>query len=154
MESIIAANAKSLERLRAFVSRLSDEDLGVELDAGWTVGALLAHLGFWDQRALALVRRWQAQGFGPSPLDADAINDAARPLFRELPATSVRSLVLEAAAATDQAVAALAPSLADQIREHASTFHLSRAVHRNLHLDELDRALARTSDRPLTKAPA
>lgn len=153
MESHLAANAESQERLKTFVGRLSDEDLRLEMDAGWTVGAILAHLAFWDQRALALVRRWQAAGFGPSPLDADAINDAARPLLRELPAASVRSLVLEAAAAIDQALTALSPGLEAAIRDQASTFHLSRAVHRNVHLDELEQALEGRSNRPLPETP-
>lgn len=46
----------------------------------WTVATLLAHLAFWDQRVLALLRRWKEKGVDLSPIDADAVNETLRPL--------------------------------------------------------------------------
>jgi hypothetical protein len=143
MENFLAANEESRLRLFALLGRLTDDDLALELEAGWTVGAVLAHIAFWDQRALTLVVRWSRDGVGPSPVDADAINDACRPLLRRLPPGAVRELVRDSAAAIDAAIEGLAPSLVVDIQAHATQFHLGRAIHRNAHLDELEGRLAR-----------
>ncbi len=141
MENYLAANEDSRLRLFALIDRLTDEDLALELDAGWTLGAVLAHIAFWDQRGLALLERWSQDGVGPSPVDPDVINDACRPLLRRLPPDAVRELVRDSAAAIDSAIEALAPSLVVDIQEHATQFHLGRAIHRNAHLEELERLL-------------
>ena len=60
--SEIEANAKGRERLRALASRLSEEELRLEAGDGWTVGAILAHLAFWDYRVLGLILRWKKEG--------------------------------------------------------------------------------------------
>ncbi len=77
----VAENTLERERLRALVARLTDEDLSLPLGEGWTVAAALAHLAFWDQRALVLLRRWECTGVGTSPIDIDATNDTILPLF-------------------------------------------------------------------------
>lgn len=143
MKNFIGANAESLERLARLLGRLTDADLALEMDGGWTVGAVLAHLAFWDLRALTLLHRWEAVGVSPSGVDGDAINDACRPILRLLPAAEVRALVIEAARSVDQALTRARPSLLLDIEDHATQFHLSRAVHRSVHLDEIE---ARLSD--------
>ena len=143
MENYLAANADSRLRLLELIGRLTDGDLALELDAGWTLGAVLAHIAFWDQRALTLLKRWSQDGVGPSPVDPDVINDACRPLLRRLPPAAVRELVRDSAAAIDSAIEDLAPSLVVDIQEHATQFHLGRAIHRNAHLEELEVHLAR-----------
>jgi hypothetical protein len=143
MEDFLAANEESRRRLLDLVDRLTDDDLALELDAGWTLGAVLAHIAFWDQRALTLIGRWSEDGVGPSPVDADAINDACRPLLRRLPPAAVRDLVRDSAAAIDAAIEGLTPSQMVDIQEHATQFHPCRGTHRNAHLDELEIHLAR-----------
>jgi len=138
MENYLAANEDSRLRLFALIGRLTDEDLALELNAGWTLGAVLAHIAFWDQRGLALLGRWSQDGVGPSPVDPDVVNDACLPLLRRLPPNAVRELVRDSAAAIDSAIEALAPSLVVDIQEHATQFHLARAIHRNAHLEELE----------------
>src|SRR3972149_3651004 len=83
----VAENTATRERLKALVARLSDDDLRRPLEEGWTVGATLAHIAFWDQRALRLLEKWERQGVSPSPLpaDVDAINDAMRALCLAIP---------------------------------------------------------------------
>jgi len=39
--------------------------------AGWTVSAVLAHLAFWDLRAIVSARQMQQQHPGPSPMDTE-----------------------------------------------------------------------------------
>ena len=154
MENHLSANDASRERLVALVERLTDDDLALELGAGWTVGAVLAHLAFWDLRALSLLARWSHSGVGPSPVDADAVNDAGLPLLRRLPPADVREAVLGSAAAIDAAVAGLPPSLVVDIQERATQLHLGRAIHRNVHLDEIEALVGKgETDRSRASSP-
>src|SRR3972149_8789515 len=73
-------NRASRVRLRSLVGRLSAEDLALTTDYGWTLSALFAHLAWWDQRVLILLRRWKETGVDESPVDSQAVNDALRPL--------------------------------------------------------------------------
>jgi Mycothiol maleylpyruvate isomerase N-terminal domain len=50
--TFIAENDAERARLRALVTRLNDADLARPMPTGWTIAAILAHLAFWDQRAL------------------------------------------------------------------------------------------------------
>ena len=76
----ISDNNKSRYRLRSLVERLSDQDFAKATAAGWTVSSLLAHLAFWDQRAVILLRVWKEAGVSPSPVDINVVNDAAKVL--------------------------------------------------------------------------
>ncbi|MGD8963285.1 MAG: hypothetical protein PVH43_12255, partial [Desulfobacterales bacterium] len=55
----VTENAKELERLRSLVERLTDDELIFPIGNGWTIAVALAHLAFWDQRALFLLRQWK-----------------------------------------------------------------------------------------------
>ena len=57
--SYSADNARELERLRALVSKLSDQDLGSMVNEYWTVAGVLGHMAFWDGRALFLAGKLQ-----------------------------------------------------------------------------------------------
>ena len=52
----VADNAQERERLISLVARLTDEELSLPLGNGWTIAVALAHLAFWDQRSLFLMR--------------------------------------------------------------------------------------------------
>src|SRR3972149_9971939 len=64
--SISRENRAETERIRDLAGRLSLEELRLPLGEGWTVGAALAHLAFWDRRALVLLTRWKDRGPSPS----------------------------------------------------------------------------------------
>ncbi len=130
------------QRLEALVQRLTDAELGTALSDGWTVAGVLAHLAFWDRRAVILVERWRKQGIGRSDADIDAINDAAKADWLALPPRVAAQQALEAARAIDAALDA-APALVEQIVAIGYPINPSRAVHRREHLDEIERALAR-----------
>jgi len=129
------------QRLEALVQRLTDAELGTALSDGWTVASVLAHLAFWDRRAVILVERWRKQGIGRSDADIDAINDAAKADWLALPPRVAAHQALEAARAIDAALDA-APALVEQIVAIGYPINPSRAVHRREHLDEIERALA------------
>jgi hypothetical protein len=145
--SYIAENNAERARLQGFVQRLSDAELRRPMPAGWTVAAVLAHLAFWDARALALMDKW-ARGIAPAPADhepadVDWINDAAKPLCLALGPRAAAQLALQLAEETDQRVATLSEATLEQIVAIGPPFNLSRANHRKEHLDDIERYLAK-----------
>jgi hypothetical protein len=138
-------NTASRRRLETLVRSLSDEDLTRSNPYGWTVAALLAHLAFWDQRALVLLRRWKEQGVDASPIDADAVNDALRPLCLALDPRAAVELCLSSAEAVDAELETITSDLVEQIQSSPTHFRFSRAFHRNDHLNEIELLLRLSS---------
>ncbi len=136
--SIIARNDASRSRLRAFVARVSAEDLARPLGNGWTSAAVLAHLAFWDRRAARLLDRWARTGVHPSPANAGALNDALLSQWHLLPPQAAAEEALAAAEEADAKVAALSAEMARAVAE-VHSIALDRSEHRNEHLDELER---------------
>jgi hypothetical protein len=141
-----AENDAERERLRSLVTRLSDEELGRPMPAGWTVAAVLAHIGFWDARAIFWLDKWE-RGVKPSAPDFETredvewINDSAKPLCLALPPRDAAQLALRLAEEADGMVEALSDEMLAKIRAVGSPFNLSRADHRKEHLDDIERAL-------------
>src|SRR5512136_2396446 len=99
---IIKDNARENAHLRQALESLSDEDLRVPLEAGWTISAVLAHLAFWDQRAITLIGKWKKEGVGPSPIDTDVVNEATRILCLAIPPRQAAELVVALAGEVDK----------------------------------------------------
>jgi hypothetical protein len=138
----IAENNRERERLKALVARLSDEQLRRPMAAGWTVSGVLAHMAFWDARALYFMNKWEG-GVAPSEADLESgdvnwINDSSKPLCLALPPRTAAQLALQLAEETDARVAALSDELLGQILAIGQPFNLSRASHRGEHLDEIE----------------
>jgi hypothetical protein len=146
--SYVAENQIQLARLEALVGRLGDRELARTLEAGWTVAGVLAHLAFWDYRVVTLLDAWGADGRGAPPpahheADVDWINDAGKPLCLGLAPRVAARIVVEAALAADQRVAALSDAALAANAAAGSPINVRRAEHRREHLDEIERALAR-----------
>jgi hypothetical protein len=131
-------NTASRRRLETLVRRLSDADLTRSNPSGWTVAALLAHLAFWDRRALVLLRRWKEHGVDESPIDADAVNDALKPLCLALDPHTAAELCLASAQAVDAELETITPDLVERIEASPTHFRFNRALHRNDHLNEIE----------------
>jgi hypothetical protein len=138
-------NAESRRRLEALVHGLSEQDLARSTDYGWTVAALLAHLAFWDQRMIVILRRWMEEGFDPSPMDAQAVNDALRVVCHALEPRAAIELCLSSAKAADMEFDKLTPELVKRMEEHAAAtetqFRMNRSLHRNAHIDDIEALL-------------
>lgn len=138
-------NAQSRRRLETLVRGLSDEDLARSTDYGWTVAALLAHLAFWDQRMIVILRRWLEEGFDPSPIDAAAVNDSLRVICQALEPRTAVELCLSYAEAVDAEFDALTADLTKQLEEHAAAtetqFRMNRSLHRDAHLSDIEALL-------------
>jgi hypothetical protein len=132
------------ERLRSLISRLSDKDLGRPMPAGWTVAGVLAHIAFWDARAIYWLDKW-ARGAAPSPYEpenTEAVNESAKPLCLALPPRDAAKLTMRLASEADSKVKALSDAMLAKIRATGGPpFNLSRAIHRKEHLDEIESAL-------------
>ncbi|MCC6166379.1 MAG: DinB family protein [Caldilineaceae bacterium] len=142
----IERNRAALARLHLLVDQLGDEQLAQPVGGGLTAAGVLAHLAFWDSRALNLARKWENGGAGPQPADSepgnvDWINDAAQPLFALILPRRVADFALTLAEAVDRAVAALSDEQLAQNRAAGSLLNVSRADHRLEHVEELERAL-------------
>jgi hypothetical protein len=139
--SFVVENSRQRERLKALVSRLSDPDLRRPLGEGWTVFTALAHMAFWDRRALGMLERWE-HGEAPSPADPVGLNAALLPEWLALPPHEAARLVVEAAEAVDRKAEALSADLVEKIITAGEMWRLARALHRREHLDQVERALA------------
>lgn len=125
------------------MGRLTDIDLARPLADGWTVGAALAHMAFWDRHTALVAARWIADGVAsPAPLDAQPVNDALLPLLRAIPPREAAHLALDAAAAADRALEALPAALMEAARAADSPITLNRARHRAAHLAAIAATLA------------
>ena len=132
------------ERLRALVNRSSDAELSRTMPGGWTVAALLAHIGYWDARAIYWLDKW-AGGVPPSghePENVEAVNDSTKPLCLALPPRDAALLSLRLAEEADGKVKALSEAMLAKIQATGGPpFNLSRAIHRKEHLDEIESVL-------------
>src|SRR5512141_1480225 len=114
----VQESTDSRRRLEALVRGLSDQDLARSTEYGWTIAALLAHLAFWDQRMVVILKRWKESGFDPSPIDSAAVNDALKVLCHALDPRTTIELCLTSAETIDAELAALTPDLVKQIEAH------------------------------------
>jgi hypothetical protein len=140
----VEENARELDRMRALVARLGDEDLLTRVNEHWTVAGVLGHIAFWDARVLALADKIEhGIPFSPDdddPEDVDWINDASRPLIHAIDPREAATLAVRLAEETDQRVASLPP---DRFwpNDPNSPVSAVRASHRAEHLDDIERVL-------------
>ena len=138
-------NAESYQRLKSLVSRLTDTDLALTTDYGWTVAGLLAHLAFWDQRMVVILNRWRESGLDESPIDAMAVNDSLKMICQALEPRTAADLSLIAAERIDAELNNLPSESVKQIEEHIQAtntqFRMNRSLHRSGHLDDIEALL-------------
>jgi hypothetical protein len=120
---------------------LIDEELSLPMENGWTIAVALAHLAFWDQRSLVLMRKWKMSGVAPSPIDVDVTNDSLLPLWLALPPRAAANLAVSAAEAIDRELEEAPPELFSAIEDLGDRFRLYRSEHRKLHLDQIEQFL-------------
>ncbi len=135
----IEENRTSRARLGELIERLTETELGGELEGGWTVAAALAHLAFWDYRALGLIRRWKESGIGSSPIDIDNVNEAMLPLLRAIPAREASQMALSAAEAIDRELECAPEELIAGIQGMGGKLRLWRSEHRLEHIEQVKR---------------
>jgi hypothetical protein len=139
--SILADNAEQLRRLESFVAGTSD--LNHDLGGGWTVAVALAHLAFWDRRAVLLLQRWATRDVAPDDPDDDILNRALVDEWRELPPRRAAAMAVDAAREVNAAVRELAPETFAAVQARDDLWLLHRGNHRREHLDQIEGAMRR-----------
>jgi hypothetical protein len=151
--SYLDRNEASLTRLREVISRLSPADLARRTapseEGSWTVGQTLGHLTFWDR---FLASRWRAAlaaGPGSQPIVlpdelAGLINDGVAPSWGAFAAAAGEAAIADAIDAAEQVnglITGLPPDapVAAVLADRPAL--LDRSIHRNQHLDQIERAL-------------
>lgn len=137
----VVENARALERLRNLVKQITDDELGYFLWEGWTVAAALAHLAFWDQRALVLMKKWKISGVAASPIDDDVTNDSILPFCSAIPSRAGANLALSCAEKIDWELENAPDDLINDVKKLGEKFRLYRCAHRKEHLDQIEKVL-------------
>jgi len=133
----VVENDEARTSLMRLADRLTDQDLALVTPYGWTIGALFAHMAWWDQRMVVLLRRWSEKGVDESPVDSEATNEALKPLCHAMdPRVAIR-LCLESAEQSDAALSEVSPLLLAEIEASANHFRFNRALHRNDHIRDI-----------------
>jgi hypothetical protein len=136
-------NARERHRLQKLIGRLTEEELILPLGTDWTIAVALAHLAFWDQRALTLIRKWKTSGVEPAPYDIEVTNDSLLPQWRAIPPRTAAQLALTSARAIDQELAEAPPELIAAIDSLGEKYRLYRSEHRKMHLDQIEELLSK-----------
>jgi hypothetical protein len=135
-------NRASRDRLAAVIAQLGDRS--IRLPGGWTAGALLAHLAFWDGFGAARLEKYVGDR-KPMELGSDAltefINAAGLAQWAATPVRAAGGLATEAATKVDRLIEGLPQDAFDAIRAMNLPRVLDRSLHRKEHLDEIERAL-------------
>ena len=138
----VAENTKERERLSALIGRLTDEELSLPLEDDWTIAVALAHLSFWDQRSLILVRKWKKSGIvEPSPIDIDITNDSLLSIWLAIPPRAAANLAVSSAEEIDRELEEASSDLITKIESLGEKFRLYRSIHRKLHVDQIVKLL-------------
>lgn len=140
-------NRRQTRRLRE-LRRLSDEDLRLPVGEHWTVAIALAHIQYWDGRAVGALEAWRRHDL-PLTLWTDGegvINDVLLPVWSELPPREALEQAIRTAKVLDDMVEDLSPEEAEAVAGRRYRV-LDRSMHRGEHLDEVDAALNMTSER-------
>jgi len=135
-------NTAGRDHLARVVARLAPADFSRPAGGpGWTVGGLLAHLAFYDNRARLLLAKWKKDGVAASANDVDLMNESMRPMFNLIPADAAAWLVNETAAAIDREIDSLSPDFLARVEKDGTAVKLNRGLHRAHHLAQIEKAL-------------
>jgi hypothetical protein len=138
----VIENARERERLRKLINEMTDKELTLIIyKEGWTIATALAHLAFWDERRLLLVRKWKQKGVTPSPFDEDIINDVLLPFLLAIPPRKAANLSILTAEVLDHELEETSPELITAIESLGDRHALNRSIHRKMHLDEIENLL-------------
>jgi hypothetical protein len=140
--NFIEDNRASTQRIRDLSARLTDEQLLHPVGEHWTVAVALAHLAFWDRRALDLLDRTEREGKLSAPEIDVSVNDLFLPFWKAMPPRKAAQLAIDSAEALDKRLEGFPPSLLEEIHTVRDRW-VKRSLHRNEHLDEVETALKR-----------
>jgi hypothetical protein len=143
----VIENNRERARLCALVNRITDEELtSILYKEGRTVAVALVHLAFWDTRRIILLKKWKKDGISPSPSDDDVLNDTMLPFFLKLDPREAARLAALSAITLDRDLEHLPFEMISAIEALGDRHALNRAIHRKMHLDDIESLLERKSN--------
>lgn len=137
--SFVELNRASTNRIRQ-TAALSDEALRHPVGEHWTVAIVLAHLAFWDRRAMYVLDMTERDRKLFVPEIDIFVNDLSLPLWAAIPPREAGRIAIETAETLDKRLEAYPPDLLEEIYTYNKRW-VVRALHRGEHLDEADAAL-------------
>jgi hypothetical protein len=142
----VERNYRSRRRLQQLTDDLADDRRTGTTGGSSMSGLLLAHMAFWDR---FVKERWEhARRLGqptPTSLDlslADLVNDASVPGWSLIPAQDAAHMALAAADEVDGIIAVLPDGAVEALLAAGWSSLLDRSVHRNEHLDAIERQVS------------
>jgi hypothetical protein len=138
--SFVQLNRAATERIRRLVKRLSEKEMQHRVGEHWTVSIALAHIAFWDRRAMYVMDATEREGKFVDVQPDLVVNDLSLPLWGAIQPREAARLAIETADALDKRLEAFPAQLLEEIYEHNQRY-VVRALHRNEHLNEVDSAL-------------
>jgi hypothetical protein len=133
-------NRSSTERIQALAKRLSDAQSQHLVYAEWTVASVLAHLAFWDRRVMYALDMTQKDGKLFTPEIDIFVNDLSAPLWAAIPPREAAGIAIDTADTLDKRLEAFPEKLLEELYAYKKRW-VVRALHRNEHLDDVDKAL-------------
>src|SRR5687768_7847094 len=94
-------NRASTERIRALVTRLSQEEMQTKVGEHWTVSIALAHLAWWDRRVMYVLDMTQRDGKLFIPEIDIFVNDLSLPLWAVIPPRDAARICIETSETLD-----------------------------------------------------
>jgi hypothetical protein len=137
------SNRTQTERLRRIARSLTPEEMRKRLPNGWTVSAALAHLAFWDRHRIILMRKWAAGQEATGAYDGNVFNDAAAPMWELIPPERAAEFAVKTAEEVDALLLELSDEVVQSALARPDAPNLNRGIHREGHLDVIEKALAR-----------
>jgi hypothetical protein len=141
----MSGNDEQRERLASTIGRLTAPDYDREAMPGWTIGAVLAHLAFWDR---LVIERWKRAiaddatiPVSLSDVLTDLINDGSLAQWLAMPGPLAGREAVAAAEAVDQYVEGLEDARVAAAEAAGLGRLIDRSLHRAEHLDMIDAAL-------------
>lgn len=134
-------NRASRERLGRLGGRLGDRD--IVLEGGWTAAGLLAHLAFWERMTSV---RWRRHLSDRVPIESiddrviELVNAAALPQWNATSQHAALADLMSAIDEIDKIISTVPPEEASDIMQSRPRL-VDRSLHRNEHLDQIERAL-------------
>jgi len=144
--AFVQENARERKRLISLVDRLKDEELNLPLGNDWTIAIALAHLAYWDQRSLFLIRKWKKSGSVEfSPIDTEVTNDSLLFLWRALEPRIAANLAVSSAEEVDRELKGSPSDLISKIEGIGEKNRVYRSIHRKMHIDQIEELLKNRS---------
>ena len=139
-QTYVEQNRASTERIRALITRLSDEEMQTRVGEHWTVAIALAHLAWWDRRVMYVLDMTEKDGkLFVAEIDI-FVNDLSLPLWAVVPPRDAARICIETSETLDKRLEEYSPEMLEEIYNYNKRW-VVRALHRNEHLDDVDVAL-------------